>query len=326
MRRVCIFFVMAMPIMAWCQMLEYRHYDMMSQEHLDSLSRPTLWHDDYELEQLALIYYNDFLAPEPCYIHSADSALKYLKLLYHFDYADCNHSQNNQYLYYPIVQVESILGCEHDSSVVRPRAKEEGFYFPNNYFLPCNLGDWQHDRHLDLCRIMESSQRKAENISSLLRAMSLPNLYDGAIAEADTVFRIIHWGNWGTHYAVSFQHETDGQWRAHFRQCDHLGLGFPDYRVEADAIVCEIDDSADLSDLRRLISDSSYLSLPARCFTGHVPDGGSYAFEWRMGDCYKIVAADYWVSRAKDKESRRVQRRVKMRFDTFMNQYVWCFL
>lgn len=320
MKRFLLILSALLPLMAWCQMPEYRHRDRVGQDYLDSLSRSSLWHCDYEIEQLVTLYYNDFLALEPYYSHCADSALKYLKLLYDFDYSDCNYSQNNRHLYYPIVQVETALGVGHDPAI-SPQMMEEGSYFPNDYFLPCDLGDWQHSRTLDLLTIMESSQRKAESISSLLRAMSLPNLRDSAMAEADTVFRIIHWGNWGWHTVVSFQHETDGMWRVYLHRCDHLGLGIPGYRSEIAPLVSEIADSADLADLRRLAFDTTYQSLPTRCFTGHVPDGGSYTYEWRINDRYKVIAADYWGSISKDKSARKVQAQVKKRYETFMRRF-----
>lgn len=166
----------------------------IAEQHAQLASDPN---NKSALERLGNIYYYDFLAAhsssrfynettleplEPLFEHAADSALYYFKRLFLLN-------EKQEYLYYPICQLETNLGLQHDIAIYAPERWPDTLCFPIDYFcnLPINDSNWRQHYDWDLYWEMRHAYITAHIASAQLHGLGDETLSD----TCDETFRVL---------------------------------------------------------------------------------------------------------------------------------------
>lgn len=149
-------------------------------------------------EDRALVYYDDFLqshrgehpwwspfdtgdTAEPRHLvfsHSADSALAILGHLY--------WQEDNEHLYFPIVQLEHALGRKHDAAVIPPDTSE--YYMPLQSGTYANLGPgWETNYRQHLLLLTQWAVLSCKRYTQFFRTLREPDLWH---MQGDTILRM----------------------------------------------------------------------------------------------------------------------------------------
>lgn len=184
--------------------------------NLDSLGHLQF---DERLEMIGRDYYSDFvrsqgglfgthmflfltdtnlIQPSPSqYEHCADSALKYFKQAYRLK------PDQYDYLYFPIVQLETHLQTSHDPTIGQhwgmttkdSEGKKLKLFFPREAFQFDEY--WHNPPAHDEYTLHSKQSSKAKIWSTTLRRMRQKKLYGQHLEEGESMWRIIGCSPWG---------------------------------------------------------------------------------------------------------------------------------
>lgn len=139
----------------------------------------------------------------PTFSHSADSALHYLRHLYHERKKNYfNEIIDNVYMYYPICQLERYLGLAHDPSILPPDTS--GFYVPLQSGTYANLGEgWQTDYSQHLLPYADWAVSFGRDFTHDFKELQEPSVWlDSKKDMSMTMFRMIVFHLPGTGYTM----------------------------------------------------------------------------------------------------------------------------
>ena len=136
--------------------LHEREADLKADLHYYDTTWPEWVEREYNYHHLAYLYDHDMHYPLPQWrTFSRDTALYYLRYCHRQD------PDHYDYLYYPIRQLEHLLGLPADLSVQLPKPPDERCFVP----MPEPKSDWLDDTTTSYMLLFESARRRSKALS-----------------------------------------------------------------------------------------------------------------------------------------------------------------
>ena len=159
---------------------------------------------EYNYHRLAYLYDHDMHYPLPQWrTFSRDTALHYLR------YCHRQNPERYDYLYYPIRQLEHLLGLPADPAIRPPKAPDERIFVP----MPGPTADWLTDTITSYMSLFESARYRSEIYRSDFAPLGEKSLVYPR--RKKTAVRMLVYGGMGNTTAMRIE---DG--RFHYVTCD----------------------------------------------------------------------------------------------------------